>query len=624
MANITLDIGKPTISELFSEQCSFYVPDFQRNYVWGSNSDKSKDNRHVNLLLEDILFAKENNFDHYYLGSIITYRNKKEKEWEYQLIDGQQRITTLILFTLAYRNYLSKIGGQNPQISSVDNYLYKFISTTEKVEEVNILRSSNLNASKYLSDLFQGKDLSKNVYKNTKEIQDAYKTCEKFINTELKDLIGSKSFFEYIKDNVFLTWVKTENFDEAFTIFERTNDRGVQLTLADKVKHYVLSTLLHSKEEFAGLAPEINKIWADVEDKLNEKNIKFDSFLRYHFVARYWEDKYRQSKEVLAWLKSDEGKKKTSVVNNPLKFVEKMYDDAKLYNKFRDSLDLNDEITPHLSFPKSYFSSVTQHFPMLIAASLHNDKEFFNSVLKKVEGLIFVFSWSKAQWNNVERELHNLCTHLRNKDIRKFNILIKELIDDQIDAARQNLVNPEFCSENYMKTKYVVHRVDYEICTQAKLTTNLRRDTQTLEHIIPQNSEKGLKLSCPPKTDIDEYKQLIHRIGNMTLLSRTHNPIAGDATPERKILLRKEINSEGIEESIQPLYSGTAVPITKVLLDGNFEVSTGSDKTNHAKVRDKFGFGKPNMKNGYWTESNVSNREKAFFKVLSDIFEIKI
>ena len=61
-------------------------------------------------------------------------------------------------------------------------------------------------------------------------------------------------------ENCFFTWVQTDNFDEAFTIFERMNDRGLPLTMADKVKHYILQTLIDDKEKFSEDSA-INKLW---------------------------------------------------------------------------------------------------------------------------------------------------------------------------------------------------------------------------------------------------------------------------------------------------------------------------------------------------------------------------
>ena len=67
-----------TIKSLFDGNRKFYVPAFQRRYQWSSNSDKRKD-RNVNYLLEDIVLAQKT--DGYFLGPILTYEDKSEKNF---------------------------------------------------------------------------------------------------------------------------------------------------------------------------------------------------------------------------------------------------------------------------------------------------------------------------------------------------------------------------------------------------------------------------------------------------------------------------------------------------------------------------------------------------------------
>ena len=87
------------MGELFKGHHNFRIPEFQRNYVWSSNDNPKRD-REVNLLLEDILSASGQN-ENYYIGSIITYPGT---HYEHLLVDGQQRITTLQILFIAFRD----------------------------------------------------------------------------------------------------------------------------------------------------------------------------------------------------------------------------------------------------------------------------------------------------------------------------------------------------------------------------------------------------------------------------------------------------------------------------------------------------------------------------------------
>ena len=87
-----------------------------------------------------------------------------------------------------------------------------------------------------------------------------------------------------------------------------------------------------------------------------------------------------------------------------------------------------------------------------------------------------------------------------------------------------------------MKSKFVLHRIDYEIGTRFKLDPSIKREQYTLEHIIPQNSPEGLKESKPPDMSLDDFSKLRHRIGNMTILSKSNNSIAGTTLLIKKLL----------------------------------------------------------------------------------------
>ena len=102
----------------------------------------------------------------------------------------------------------------------------------------------------------------------------------------------------------------------------------------------------------------------------------------------------------------------------------------------------------------------------------------------------------------------------------------------------------------------------------------------------------------------------------MTILSKSNNSIAGDNTPFEKI-----IGNDGKP----PLYEGTFIPMTKVLLDGKLENISGSKDTKTNKFANKHNFKKVKLhKDKYWSKEQVKERENTFFSVLSEIYRINI
>ena len=101
MTKGAIDANKAILQKIFSPDCWFVVPEYQRPYVW------QEDN--VQELLEDLYYAFENKPNHeYFLGALVLKRTKESQFNEYELLDGQQRLTTLCLMIAVLRDLIEK------------------------------------------------------------------------------------------------------------------------------------------------------------------------------------------------------------------------------------------------------------------------------------------------------------------------------------------------------------------------------------------------------------------------------------------------------------------------------------------------------------------------------------
>ena len=89
------------IYSLLTGSHTFRVPNFQRDYVWATKEKETAKDRQVNSFFEDIYEASTQK-ENYYIGSIITY---EDKDFEHFLVDGQQRLTTLMILLSAFRDF---------------------------------------------------------------------------------------------------------------------------------------------------------------------------------------------------------------------------------------------------------------------------------------------------------------------------------------------------------------------------------------------------------------------------------------------------------------------------------------------------------------------------------------
>ena len=232
-----LNIDQKTVIELFSDKRSdFLIPDYQRPYAWSESECQT---------LWDDLFAfaiPDNNIerfnddsDEYYLGPIVTFENRQGKQ---EVIDGQQRLTTLLLLLRAF--YERSFNQEDQQTKKMREMIEQCIWKT------NAFKEANKNALKIDSEVAtdEDKDEFLEILKSG-QANDNYKSryaenyrfFEKKIDAFLSDY---PSYFRYlpvrILNNCILLPIEADNQDSALQIFSTLNDRGKPLSDADIFK----------------------------------------------------------------------------------------------------------------------------------------------------------------------------------------------------------------------------------------------------------------------------------------------------------------------------------------------------------------------------------------------------
>lgn len=217
-----------SIKELFSSD-DYVIPIYQRNYEWGEPE--------ITQLIVDIVdyFLKSKE---YYIGSLIVYERKLGNDVKYEIIDGQQRLTTLTIL-------LNVIKKEYPEID---------LSWYEKL---NLFFDSRKLASNTLSDLFNGMDLD-NKECNV-AIRQGYNIAKKSFSKILddnKDKFSIEDFCDYFFEKVKILRVLVPEDTDLNHYFEIMNTRGEQLE-----KHEILKAKMLDILEDDNLKFSFNLIW---------------------------------------------------------------------------------------------------------------------------------------------------------------------------------------------------------------------------------------------------------------------------------------------------------------------------------------------------------------------------
>lgn len=256
-----LNIDQKSVKALFSEKkADFLIPDYQRPYAWGE--------KECQTLWDDLfLFAFPDNdcdkfnsdSDEYFLGPIVTFKNSNGKM---EIIDGQQRLTTLMLLL---RAFYEKYGSmKNDKAVKTSKFIEQCIWKTDEFGDPD--KSALKIDSEVATDKEKGEFLS--ILK-TGKVSDGeksnYASNYRFFQQRIVEFLNTYpdwfSFFPIrIMNNCILLPIEAESQDTALRIFSTLNDRGKPLSDADifKAQFYKHYTAKGEREPF------IQK-WKDLE-----------------------------------------------------------------------------------------------------------------------------------------------------------------------------------------------------------------------------------------------------------------------------------------------------------------------------------------------------------------------
>ena len=256
-----LNIDQKTIKDLFqNKKADFLIPDYQRPYAWGENECRTLWDDIFSFAIPDDGRTEFDSNSEYFLGPIVTFKNDDEKM---EVIDGQQRLTTLMLLL---RAYYSKFGHMQDKASvSTKQNIEKCLWKTDEFGEPDMTQLKI--DSEVATD--NDKDEFLKILKTGiagKEMKSKYAHNFRFFQTSIDEFLQKyPTYFAYlptrIMNNCILLPIEAESQDTALRIFSTLNDRGKPLSDADifKAQFYKYFSSQGKKDQFI-------KVWKDLEE----------------------------------------------------------------------------------------------------------------------------------------------------------------------------------------------------------------------------------------------------------------------------------------------------------------------------------------------------------------------
>ena len=260
-----LNIDQKNIGMLFSDKKSdFLIPDYQRPYAWEKEECQTLWNDIFEFAFPDDDSTKFNSDDEYYLGPIVTFKNEKGK---LEIIDGQQRLTTLMLLLRAFYDKFESM--KDIQSIKTREFIERCIWKTDEfgTPDKDKLKIDSEVATDNDKDEFL-QILKTGIVEKNQNSQ--YAQNYEFFQEKISDFINHYATYLpnlpiRILNNCILLPIEADNQNTALRIFSTLNDRGMPLSDADifKAQFYKYYSKKNKKDEFI-------KKWKELEDICNK------------------------------------------------------------------------------------------------------------------------------------------------------------------------------------------------------------------------------------------------------------------------------------------------------------------------------------------------------------------
>lgn len=545
-----IEAQKRTLAEVL-QVGQHVIPRYQRRYAWEAHN--------IRDFWNDIQAANGQHF----LGSMVTSGVSSAPR---EVIDGQQRLTTVIISLCALRDVYQE-KGYHERVTGIDAFLAFNDRNGHKTYR---LKNADKAAADKLSDYVLIDKLSPNrkTDSNAESLEaGAYSLFRELLEDEIADSGNEIAILDSVRDRILeseIVYINVESRKNAFTIFETLNDRGRSLTVMDLVKNHVFAEIEASDED------STERAWSttlDILSELQQESMSADSFLYYSWNSRFQGNQKKVDTIETARLRRsivDSMQNQDHLETAARNFVNGLHEDARLISTFDQILmdngapqawrafdknwrrDKYDEIDDHL-----YGILVTgskQPIPLLLALmrsyfqeSHRISRKLLIKFLKAVES--FQFRWSIAQkpsTSTIRRNYRLAASAVAEAtDSVSYNAALAGFVDsmkgiDATDIQFQNgitrLAYSRGRSKDVFKIRHLLTRIEKSYgSTKLDLTKQC-----SIEHLLGQEG----------RSEATPRNSWIFKVGNLALLPPGVNSTLPRTFEDKGSILSDWVNDE--------------------------------------------------------------------------------
>lgn len=503
-------------------QDNITVPPYQRAYSWDTDN--------ISDFINDLEDFISSDYDSYLFGQMIFY----EDDGTIEIIDGQQRLSTTVIFLSVLRRIYREFGIDF--YNDFNDDVTKCLGKKSYGHDEFKLIMGKINRDYFLRTIqYDPPEIVEPTNNSDKLIKSAYDQMYEYYNKKVQEtpVVDRqnllKKYYDYVTNKYYVSSIKTNDSAQAYIIFETLNTRGKDLDATDILKNYFIRVC--NADEI------VLKRWEAMIEKIN---ILQNEPPR-NFIRAYWNSKYANGSQYAR--KKDLFKKIDKEINKDSikasNFVKELNDLCETYiaaldpdnSKVFDNEKLNNSLIS-LKLAKA-----RSHIPILLALK---NQRYSESEIAEV-----IYDLEVLMYRNIVMGNENA-----NAYESDFSVLACKISNDvPLSDIRKEIWNKtysdskfQFYFNNYVPNSDSIAKIVLrELYNYNKGERPIKKSTRqiTLEHIMPQDNSKWAK-------DEKFWKAYVGRLGNMTLLLNKLNSSANNDLLEDK---KNDYEKSEIEET---------------------------------------------------------------------------
>lgn len=505
---------KKTLSAVF-DRSIFNIPKYQRAYSWEESNWRE--------LWDDIKNIVFNSDKEHFVGAVIYYYSDSESSQltQYEVIDGQQRITTI---TILMRVIYEKLKENNSPVFTrfADELYEKYIGSLQS-------ESFFLNLSKKDKNFFRDYIQKVNpIRKQGKLVSNKnIRKCYEFFLQKINELIQDNKFEEYkvdqveelcwafkkkVETNLIFVTIDVNTDVDAYMIFESINSKRQGLTISDLLKNYIFS----AADQFEKNNVDSKKL-SITEDNWDRMEQELDKIDVNQYIRHFWISNYKKifEKELYQNIKLEFG----IDYDSTLRFFEKVVSESEVYSSIVNSNipELSKEGLKALSQLNQLRNK--QFYPLILSClnSGYSDLLSISKFLQQISAVAIRRAIIGKNPNELEVFFADNASKVRKGEtsIEKLGDLLssEEYWISDFDIINE-IQTASFEDQEYL-AKFILREFELSFDKADEKSIN----KISLEHVLPRNPENINDWNISP----GEHKELLWNIGNLALIAQKYN-----------------------------------------------------------------------------------------------------